>query len=85
MLVAVSISGLVIRHAMRTDLVEVKKFIMGAVTFMPVADLPGNWVFLMHFILVLVLVPLLPLHIFTAPFTLLEARRREEERPLYED
>jgi len=85
MLLAISVSGLVLRLVVRTDLVSAKEFVMGALTFMPVRELPGNWLFLLHLVLVLALVPLLPTHIFTAPFTLLEARRREEERPLHED
>lgn len=83
-LLAVSISGLLLRHAMRADLVEIKEFIMSALAFSPATELPGNWLFLIHFVLVLVVVPALPSHIFTAPVTLLEARRREEERPLHE-
>ncbi len=84
MLLAVSVTGLLLRHTLRVDLVGIKEFIISVLVFRPVAELPGNWLFLVHFILVLVVVPALPSHIFTAPVTLLEARRREEERPLHE-
>ncbi len=83
-LLAVSVSGLLLRHTMRVDLVEVKEFMISALVFRPVAEFPGNWLFLVHFVLVLVVVPALPTHIFSAPVTILEARRREEERPLHE-
>ncbi len=84
MLLAVSVSGLLLRHILRVDLVKIKEFMMSVLVFEPAAEFPGNWLFLVHFVLVLVVVPLLPSHIFTAPVTLLEARRREEERPLHE-
>jgi len=38
--------------------------------------------FLLHFSLVLVLVPLLPTHILTAPLVMLEARKRDLGLPL---
>ena len=41
------------------------------------APLPESLLFTLHFVLVLVLVPLLPTHIFTAPLVMYEARKRD--------
>lgn len=83
MLLALAITGLLLRLVWRVDLVDVKRFVMGTLIFGPAPDLPGNLLFLVHFILFLVVLPALPSHILTAPVTILEARRREEERPLH--
>lgn len=82
-LLALAVTGLALRLLWHVDLVDVKEYMMGALAFSPAAELPGNWLFIVHLILFLVLLPALPTHIFTAPVTLLEARRREEERPLH--
>ncbi len=68
----------VLMHALFTpDLVGVKLFVYGMVSFAP-ATVPGSLLFLLHFSLFLVLVLLLPTHIFTAPLIMLEARKREQ-------
>jgi nitrate reductase gamma subunit len=68
----------VIMHAWyKPDLVDVKLFALGALSFQPAAA-PGSLLFLTHFILVLALIPFLPTHIFTAPLVMMEARKREE-------
>ena len=82
MILAASVTGLLMRLVLKADLVGIKTFIMGVVSLSPQSDMPASWVFVIHLLIVLVLVPALPTHIFTAPFTTIEARRREEERPL---
>jgi nitrate reductase gamma subunit len=73
----ISLTGLLMRNYFPADLVDVKSFTMGLVAMRP-APLPGGFFFSIHFFLVLLLVPFLPFHLFTAPFVALEARRREE-------
>jgi hypothetical protein len=64
-------------HALSTtDLVGVKLFSLGILSFTP-APLPGGVLFPMHIVLVLIVVALLPTHIVTAPLVMLEARRRD--------
>jgi nitrate reductase gamma subunit len=77
LVLAISSIG-VIMHAWYTpNLVEVKLFALGLVCFKP-APAPESLLFMTHFILVLVLVPFLPTHIFTAPLVMMEARKREQ-------
>lgn len=74
----ISVTGILLRTAFRTDSTQVKIFILGALGFRPEAA-PADFLFLAHYLLVLVLVFYLPSHIFTAPFVMLDAREREEE------
>jgi nitrate reductase gamma subunit len=68
----------VLMHALFTpDLVEVKLFVLGIVSFAPTA-VPGSVLFVLHFCLFLALVLFLPSHIFTAPLIMLEARKQEQ-------
>jgi [DsrC]-trisulfide reductase subunit M len=73
----ISVTGLLLR-SFRADLVDVKGFILGVLAFKP-NMVPQSFLFIAHFILVLLLAPFLPFHIFTSPVTILEARRREVE------
>ncbi len=84
-ILAISLTGLLIRNYMMVDLVGVKSFFIDTLALSPPADAPGNWLFLAHLASFLVLLPLLPTHIFTAPVTLIEARKRDGEKPLHED
>jgi len=58
------------------DIVSVKTFIMGMVTF-TFADVPASATFIIHVIMFLALIVNLPTHIFAAPLTLISARERE--------
>jgi nitrate reductase gamma subunit len=73
----ISATGLLMRNYFPPDLVDVKNFVMGLVAMKP-ALLPAGIFFSLHFFLVLLLVPFLPFHLFTAPFVAFEARRRED-------
>ncbi len=75
LLFLISSTGLIMRNFFRPDLIDVKSFIMGIVAFSP-SPLPGNFFFVLHFSLVLLLIPYLPFHIFTAPVITVEASRR---------
>lgn len=78
MLVFISATGLLMTMIFKTDLVEIKFFSIGMATFAPQAFHDGGF-FLAHFLAFLVFVLFLPSHIFTAPLTILEAFRRDEE------
>jgi len=77
LLLAVGASGLAMTTVIKTDLVGIKHFAMGIVTFGPAAA-PRSYTFFLHFILFLLFVLYLPSHILTAPLSIIEARRREE-------
>src|SRR5512135_316475 len=78
LLFLISATGLLMRNFFRPDLIDVKSFIMGIVAFSP-SPLPGNFFFMLHFSLVLLLAPYIPFHVFTAPVVAVEARRRQQE------
>jgi nitrate reductase gamma subunit len=73
----ISLTGLMMHACWKPDLVGIKQFMMGMVTFRPM-PWPGGTLFTLHIILVLAIVPYLPTHIFAAPMTVVEARVREE-------
>jgi nitrate reductase gamma subunit len=77
LVLVISMIGVLMQALCTPDLVNVKLFIFGIMSFAP-ADVPGSVLFLLHFSLVLVLVSILPSHIFTAPIVMLEARKREQ-------
>jgi len=73
----IGLSG-VLMHALRKpDLVGIKAFMMGMVTFSP-APWPGGLLLTLHVILAIAIVPILPTHIFIAPVTIMEARMRDD-------
>ena len=76
-LLLLSVSGLVMRNFFRPDLLQAKVFILGIFTFRPEAA-PSGILFAFHFLMALLLLPYVPSHIFTAPFVIAEAARREE-------
>ncbi len=77
LILALSISGLLMKTVSHPDIVSVKTFIMGIVTFR-LAAVPGSALFIFHFVLALALIVNLPTHIFAAPLVLIGARQREE-------
>jgi hypothetical protein len=81
LLFVISSLGLLMVTLYRTDVVAVKLFTIGILSFTPAA-VPDSILFQLHFSLVLVLVPLLPTHILTAPLLMLEARKRDLGLPL---
>jgi nitrate reductase gamma subunit len=77
LVLAISCLGVLMHALYKPDLVDVKYFAEGLAAFRPAA-FPESVLFLAHFSLVLVLVPFLPTHIFTAPLVMMEARKREQ-------
>jgi [DsrC]-trisulfide reductase subunit M len=61
----------------KPDLVDVKLFVLGILSFHP-AGMPESLLFGTHFALALVLSPFLPTHIITAPLVMMEARKGEQ-------
>jgi len=80
LLLVISSLGLLMATLFRTNMVMVKTFIQGILCFTPAAA-PDDILFLLHFSLVLVLIPLLPTHILIAPLVMLEAEKRELALP----
>lgn len=78
LVLCISTTGLLLRTVFRTDLVAIKGFTFGLLTFHP-GLLQDSYLFVLHFALVLSLVLILPSHIFSAPLVIMEARRREQE------
>lgn len=73
----ISVSGLLMQTAGHPDVVSVKAFIMGIMTFEVVAA-PEDVFFIAHFIMVLAFMVSVPAHVFAAPLVLIDARQREE-------
>jgi nitrate reductase gamma subunit len=77
LVLAISSIGVLMHIAYKPDLVDVKLFVFGIMTFAP-RPVPESGLFLLHFSLFLAVILLLPSHIFTAPFVMYEARKRDE-------
>jgi len=77
LLFLIGITGALMHGIVKPDIVSVKEFIIGMVTLKPV-PVPKNLLFILHFALVLILVHILPSHVFAAPLVIIEARKRDE-------
>jgi nitrate reductase gamma subunit len=77
LVLAISTLGVTMNLLFKPNLVEVKLFILGILSFKPAAA-PESVLFAIHFCLVLVLIPFLPTHIIFAPLVMMEARKREQ-------
>lgn len=76
-LLAIGATGLLMNTLIKTDLVGIKHFSMGIVTFRPEV-VPCSYSFLLHFVCFMLFILSLPSHIFTAPISMMEARKRDE-------
>ncbi|MDA8085398.1 MAG: hypothetical protein M0Z75_01740 [Nitrospiraceae bacterium] len=83
-LLLISGLGVLMSTVFHPNIVAVKEYMMSALRLKAAASvaaawsLPGGLPFLAHFTLALVLLVYLPTHIFAAPFTLYEAKKREK-------
>ena len=77
LVLVISSVGVAMQLLFKPNLVEVKLFVLGILSFIPAAT-PESVLFAVHFCLVLILIPFLPTHIFFAPFVMMEARKREQ-------
>lgn len=59
LIIAIGLTGLLLKYFVRTNLVDVKAFILGLLTFSP-AQMPDSTLFMIHFSLVLVLLVYFP-------------------------
>jgi len=73
----ISVTGLFMGSYFQPDVLEVKDFISGILAFKPY-PLPDSPLFVIHFIMVLILIPFLPFHLVAAPVITMDARRREQ-------
>lgn len=70
--------GVLMTTALHPDIVAVKEYMMSALKLGSIGKVPDSLPFTAHFILALILLVYLPTHIFAAPFTLYEAKKREK-------
>jgi nitrate reductase gamma subunit len=77
LVLTISLFGVAMHVLFTPNLVDVKLFVLGILSFAPAA-LPESTLFSIHLSLVLVLIPFLPTHIFFAPIVMTEARKREQ-------
>lgn len=59
LIIAIGITGILLKYFVRTNLVDVKAFILGLLTFSP-TQMPDSTMFLIHFSLVLILLVYFP-------------------------
>jgi nitrate reductase gamma subunit len=77
LVLGISLIGLLMNLWFRPNLVDVKLFVLGFLGLSP-SPVPEQGLFLVHFSMVLLLLPFLPTHVFTAPFVMMEARKRQQ-------
>ena len=78
LLFTISTIGLLMKTVFINDIVMVKNFMIGIISFRPVAP-PGGVLFTVHYLLSLLFLICIPSHIFSAPFVLLDAQTREDK------
>ncbi|RJQ39062.1 MAG: hypothetical protein C4550_06135 [Nitrospiraceae bacterium] len=68
------------------DIVNIKAFMTG-IFYFKILEPPASMLFFFHLIVSLIFLIFLPAHIFAAPLTIIDARRRDEgiEEVLHED
>ncbi len=78
MLAIITTTGVLMKLQHSVDTLQVKFFVLGLVTFDP-QPVPLDPLFLVHFVTFLLLLCLLPSHIFAAPLTIADAIKRERD------
>lgn len=81
LVVLVGATGVLMRLSGSADVVAAKAFAHGLFSFRPGSPPPG-WLFSVHFLAALAMVPALPTHIVAAPLVTIAARVREFELPM---
>ncbi|MBT9168624.1 MAG: hypothetical protein DDT19_01972 [Syntrophomonadaceae bacterium] len=86
LLFLIAVSGFLMKNFIRTDIVNVKTFMIGVFSF-KILEPPVSMLFSIHLIVSLIFLIFLPAHIIAAPLTIIDARRRDEglEKVLHED
>jgi nitrate reductase gamma subunit len=72
-----SVTGFLMKIVARPDIVGIKYFMISVFKFAPVVP-PCSLVFGLHYLAALILLAWMPAHIFAAPFSMMDARKREE-------
>jgi len=72
-------TGVLLHAYFRTDVIGIKHFMLSLLAFEPVNPVASRS-FVLHFVSAMAFLPFVPSHLFAAPLTLLDARRREENR-----
>lgn len=78
LLFVISTTGVLMQTTFRVDIMAVNNFMRGIFTFHP-APAPSGGLFIFHYVLVLILIASLPSHILAAPFSILEAQKRDDD------
>jgi len=81
LLLLISVTGIFMKTVAKLDVASVKYFMLGTLSFKP-APAPESMMFLIHFITSLILIVYIPSHMFAAPYTMMEARKRDDELKL---
>jgi nitrate reductase gamma subunit len=76
-LLIISLTGVLMHAVWKPDLVGIKEFSMGVVTFTP-ERWPGGTLATVHVVLFVLVLPFVPTHIFSAPVTIVAAAQREK-------
>jgi nitrate reductase gamma subunit len=76
-LLLAAVTGLFLKFSYRTDLVDVKAFMLGILSA-HFSAMPDSVMFIVHYVCVLFIIPAVPLHLIAAPLITMDARRREE-------
>lgn len=74
----ISLTGVMMQAFYRPDIVNIKEFVSGILTFSPAA-MPDSFLFILHFVSALFLAFFLPAHIIAAPIVMIAANKRETE------
>lgn len=74
---SLGITGLLMRTVFPPDLVGIKIFVIDAMSFIP-GPAPKSMTFTLHVLLAAAFLVFIPTHVFAAPYTLYEARKRDE-------
>ncbi len=77
LLAIISVTGILMKNVFRPDVTGIKDFMLSILAFLPVR-LPDNMLFGIHFNITLVFLMSIPSHFIAAPYTILDARMRDE-------
>jgi len=78
LLLLIAVSGFLMKNFIQADIVNVKTFMMGVFSFR-MYQAPSSILFSFHLIMSLIFLIFLPTHVFSAPYTILEAHKHDEE------
>lgn len=78
LLFLISLTGMLMKLIVRPDIIQIKYYMINLLS-LHITPAPESMLFIIHLVLVLVFLLLVPTHIFAAPYTLLQSRKREQE------